>query len=216
MASKAAPKEEPVKASAVIPNVPAEPANYQPGVISWDALKESADQVLGHDLAKDEMADALVGVPFCITRVTFRPGFKKNSKAFGEGITFAYVSCEAVLAPLTELNRRRVNLQSLPFDAESLVVFNDGSTGVYRQIVQYLAAKEFIALPEGATEGPMGEVIFDLPPEKWTDVRTGNAVFDTDGFMQYDTNIRLLCPRGLRVSEYENEWTKDGKTRYLG
>src|SRR5215469_13336995 len=117
------------KTEAVPENVPLEPGRFDPNQ-SWDMATRDADQVLGHDLAKDEILDALVGVPFLITRMTFHPG--------EAGKREAYVSCEVQLAPRPEMERRRVNLAMLPFDPGELVVFNDGSTGVYRQCVAYL------------------------------------------------------------------------------
>src|SRR5690348_8217414 len=93
-------------------NAPIEPPMFDPNQ-AWDVAVRDADQVLGHDLAKDEVLDALVGVPFLITRMTFHPG--------EAGQREAYVSCELQLAPRPELERRRVNLATLPFDPGDLV-----------------------------------------------------------------------------------------------
>jgi hypothetical protein len=203
----------------VVPtNGPEEPEPFNPNQ-SWDMATRDADQVLGHDLAKDEILDALVGVPFLITRMTFHPG--------DAGKRESYVSCEAQLAPRPEMERRRVNLSMLPFDPGELVVFNDGSTGVYRQCVAYLHAKGFIALPEPVvTEGKgarwdekAGEMIYvcsyDLPPSKWEATHVGDFRYSDTGEAIYSVNVRCLAKRGIRISEYANDDTKDGKTRYL-
>ena len=193
--------------------------DYVPGS-DWDEEVRTADQVNGHDLAKDELLDALVGVPFLITRLTFRPGFPlRGDTAVGpKGKVMAYVSCEGVIAPEHVLKRRRVNMENLPFEPGSQVVFNDGSTGIYRQIVAYLEARGLVELPDGLAEGgEYGTCKYDLPPSDWSEVRTGEIRFDETGFAEYEANIRLTCPRGLRVSEYENEYNPAGsKTRYLG
>jgi hypothetical protein len=206
------------KGTAVPENGPTEPESYDPNQ-PWDVATRDADQVLGHDLAKDEILDALIGVPFLITRMTFHPG--------EAGARAAYVSCEAQLAPRPEMERRRVNLAMLPFDPGDLVVFNDGSTGIYRQCVAYLHAKGFIALPEPVvTEGKgaiwdmtAGEMVYvcsyDLPPSEWEATHAGDYRYDEHGNTVYSVNVRCLAKRGIRVSEYENEWSKDGKTRYL-
>lgn len=199
--------------------VPAIPV-YQPGE-DWQSLIGNADEILGYDLARDETADDLVGVPFLITRVAFRPGVMRGK------VRAAYVSCESVIAP--ELNAALINsrressrlprvssLDTLAFGPGSHVVFNDGSTGVYRQVVKYLAAKRMITLKTPVIEtGTYGESSFDQPPGGWSGVNAGNPE-TTDGFTFYTADIRLFCPRGLRLSLYENDYTQTGKTRYIG
>jgi hypothetical protein len=189
----------------------AELPEYVPGT-EWATATEYADQILGHDLAKDDLFDALVGVPFLITRVVFRKGIKRRN-----GVQAAYASCEAVIAPEAVLKKRRVNLDILPFEPGSAIVFNDGSTGVCRQIVAYLAATGRIELPDNLPEeGPYGESRYDLPPSDWTEAHAGEYKFDGDDFTEYSINIRLQCPRGVRVSEYVNDYNPTGsKTRYL-
>ena len=194
---------------------------YQPGE-DWQTLIDSSDEIIGYDLARDETADDLVGVPFLITAVTFRPGVLRDHTRQ------AYVSVEARIAPRLDLrmiNSRRegsrltrvADLESLTFEPDSHVVFNDGSTGVYRQIVKYLAAKGFVTLKDPVIEaGSYGESSFDGPPSEWANTHAGEGTFDPDGFMGYYASIRLYCPRGLRLSLYENDYTQTGKTRYIG
>ena len=194
---------------------------YQPGD-DWETLIGEADEILGYDLAKDETADDLVGVPFAITRVIFRAGVLRDKEVS------AYVSCECIIAPTLDLrtiNGRRegsrlpkiADLEYLAFGPGSHVVFNDGSTGVYRQIVKYLVTKGYIELQSPVIEaGSYGESSFDSAPGRWANIFAGESKFDADGFMDYDASIRLYCPRGLRLSEYQNEYTQTGKTRYLG
>lgn len=193
---------------------------YQPGE-NWQSLIGDADEILGYDLARDETADDIAGVPFLITRVQFRPGVMRGKERQ------AYVSCECVIAPdlnLTLINTRRessrlprvTTLDSLAFGPGSHIVFNDGSTGVYRQITKYLSAKGFIELASPVIEtGAYGESSFDQPPSRWTKINAGDPIAD-DGFTYYVADIRLFCPRGLRLSLYENDYTQTGKTRYIG
>jgi hypothetical protein len=204
--------------AAVAKNDVTEPAPFDPNQ-SWEVNTRDADKVLGHDLAKEEILDALVGVPFLITRLTFR-----EADTIARG---SYVSCEAQLAPKAEMERRRVDLTKLPFDPGELVVFNDGSTGVYRQMVAYLQAKGFITLPDPISangDGPRWDdkqkkviyaCTYDLPPEEWSGVNAGEMRYTPSGKGEYTVNVRILAKRGIRISEYENDWTKDGKTRYL-
>jgi hypothetical protein len=194
---------------------------YQPGE-DWQSLTGRADELLGYDLARDETADDLVGVPFVVTRVVFRPGVLRDK------LRSAYVSCEVRTSPnlnLRLINARRessklprlTDLESLAFGPDSHVAFNDGSTGVYRQIVKLLTAKQYITLPTPVVEaGGYGESSFDQPPSEWTGILSGAEYTDDDNFVHYTANLALYCPRGLRLSLYQNDYTQTGKTRFLG
>jgi hypothetical protein len=181
-------------------------ATYTPGAESWDSLVASSDEVLGHELVSGEAADKLIGVPFISTRVAFREGVQRAGAPYRDD----YVSCEALVAPqnvLAERARRgRLDLDEISVDPGEHIIFNDGSSGIYRQIVHYLESKGLIKLPEGPDTGGKGESRFDLPRSQWDEGEEDG----TDGI-----NIRLLCPRGLHYSEYSNEYTQDGKTRYI-
>lgn len=207
-----------------------EPQAYT-GQESWKELTADADEVLGYELAKDELLDALVGVPFIITQLSFRPGITRKTEQGDK--QFAFVSIECVIAPASELRIAKINvarktaglpsiesLADLPFGPDDHVIFNDGSTGIYRQIVQYLATKKYITLVKEGQEvisnGRIGETSLDLPPGDWHDVHAGHMRFDLDRFGIYTVHVRLLCPRGLRLSKYQNEYNPDGsKTRYI-
>ena len=203
-----------------VENAPVEPQRFDPTRDNWAMITEGADEILGHDLAKDEILDALQGVPFMVTRMTFQEGTA--------GMRASYVSCECVVAPRNVLERRSVLVETLPFDPGDLVVFNDGSTGIYRQCVAYLHAKGFIALPDpvvvngkGAIwnekEGKMEyECSYDLPPNEWADIHAGELRYTPSGAAIYQANVRCFAKRGIRISDgYSNAWTQDGKTRYL-
>lgn len=190
---------------------------YIPGQESWESLKTSADEVLGHELIKDETADRLIGVPFIITRVVFREGVQRKGAKWRDD----FVSCEAVVAPeniLTDKAKRgklinpatgeRVAVDELPVEPDEHIIFNDGSTGIYRQIMMYLSQKGLIILPDKLPEmGGKGESRYDLPRSEWAE----GSQNGTNGIP-----VRLYAPRGLRYSEYQNDYTEDGKTRYIG
>lgn len=180
---------------------------FDPSTFDWDTLIQSADVVAGADLAKDELKLALVGIPFVATRVVFRPGAARKS----------YVSTELVIGSADVLKRRRIDMSTLPWEPGQSVVFNDGSTGVRRQLAQYLEAKGWITLPDGPEGGKLGESKYDVPPEEWVDITNGEIYFDENGRGIYTANIRLSCPRGLRKSEYTNDENPDGSvTCYFG
>ena len=181
-----------------------------------DLLAESHAEIPGWDLTKGDLLDELEGVPFMITRATFRRGFPSKKT---KGLWLSYVSLECVIASEAYLKRRRVNMEGKPFGPNDHVVFNDGSTGVQRDVVEFLETSGWIKLPDGPAKGKMEESRFDAPPSQWADILVGDSHFTndaTDPFLEYNVDLRLLAPRGLRSSDYENEYTKDGKTRYLG
>lgn len=175
----------------------------------WD---EEADEVEGYDLLKDEALRSLVGVPFRITNVTFREGTQRQGAPYRDD----YVSCELTVAPgevfrstADRILSRRATYKLGPLgmaQPEEQLVINDGSTGVYRQIMEYLRDSKLIVLPDGDDEGGKGESVLDLPRSQWV----SGADAATEGF-----DLRLKCSRGLRFSEYENEYTKEGLTWYI-
>jgi len=182
----------------------------------WESLTTGADEIQGADLEKGAQ---LIGVPMCLIGATFQQGdYVQN------GVTGWYVSLETVIGPQAEIDRayRRNRIPddiAVPEPGERLV-FNEGGTGVYRQIVEYLEAKGLIRINSDAPKnGPWGECRYDILPSEW-DVREDIAASVTkikpDGTRVLSFPIRLLCPRGLRSSEYTNEYTKQGITRYLG
>lgn len=182
----------------------------------WETLVQEGDEALGHDLIKDSAIDKLAGVPFLIHRIYYRDG--KQQK--GSDYAGDFVTCEVVIAParilkekerkhrLLDIEGNSITVDSLSVAPGEHVVFNDSSTGIKRQITQYLYEKNLIGLPDPIiATGPAGTCSFDLPRSKWS----WGADQATAGI-----NIRLHCPRGVRPSKYENEYTTDGSTRYLG
>ena len=182
---------------------------------TWETLVQDADEVFGADL---EGGDNLIGLPLAIVKMTFRPGDFANAKTGEKG---TYVSLDAITGDITSLNkalkRKRITEdQHQMFYPGEHIVFNEGGTGVYRQSVNYLEAKQRIKISSDLPgEGAYGDSRYDTSPEHWevapgTEQRTDNLGRPTLGF-----HVRLVCPRGLRASDYENEYTKTGRTRYF-
>lgn len=168
----------------------------------------TADEVVGYDLIKDDILDALAGVPFLMTRITFRQ----------QG-TLTFLSAECIIGPADMLKRRRVDTAQLPFEPGELVVFNDGGTGIYRQIVAYLHARQYLTIPEPVIPGgKSGISTYDLPLEEWGtagwNINSGSYTYTADGHPSYTAEVRLLAKRGIRISDYN--WSGGpAKTRYL-
>lgn len=198
---------------AVVANPNLNLPDYIPGS-DWATEVAQAASVNGHDLAKDSLLDALQGVPFMLTRLAFREGIKNPAIDWRPAVC----ACEGVIANEATLKRRRVNMADLPFDPDAQIVFNDGSTGIYRQVVAYLEAAGYVELPTGEESGSRGESKFDLPPSEWTAVHAGEIrVNPKNDFVEYVVNVRLTAPRGLRISTYESDYNPSGShTRYLG
>lgn len=184
---------------------------HNPLLEEWNSLLAESDQAVGSELITEDALDKLMKVPFVIVSVTYRDGVKRMGMDYRDD----YVSCEAIVAPepvlVQKVRMGRLKLADISVEPSERILFNDGSTGIYREITRYLHEKGIIRLPEPIVEtGGKGESSFDLPRSRW---ETGSEAA-TSGIA-----IRLHCPRGLRFSEYENEYTADGsraKTRYIG
>lgn len=170
------------------------------------------DEIEGADLERDK--EALQGIPFIITSVTFRDGVKRDSKPTN------YVSVELTVADRATLFGRvkagRVSQeQAARVDPDSQLVINDGGTGICRQLVQYLAAKNLITVPDGPEGGTMGESRYDIHYGQWGYSSPAMAEVVANGGDPGFT-VRLLCGRGLRSSQYEAEATgTDATTWYI-
>lgn len=186
---------------------------------SWEELTAGADEVFGADLEKGA---SLIGVPMCLISAEFRQGDFANAKTSEAGW---YVSLTTIVGPEAEINRA-IRRGRIPEEIQGQVepgerlLFNEGGTGIYRQIVAYLEAKGIIRIDsELPGEGRYGESRYDVLPSQWEireDIKNGTLKIGPDGLRSLYFSLRILCPRGLRSSEYENEYTKQGVTRYIG
>ena len=194
--------------------------DYDENRHDWNTLMAEAVGVGGADLLDKELIDYLVKVPHCVVALDFRQG-----DAVGNGHDGAYVSATAVIAPGDVLQRRfkgnakASNVEALPFDAEDVVVYNDGGTGLYRQVVKLMHDNGYISLPDPVIEGGVcGVSSYDLHPSQWSGIDVKRCRVSTgDGgeFKSVHVNIRISAPRGIRYSEYDGP-TGKAKTRYIG
>jgi hypothetical protein len=169
--------------------VPA-PAHEVPPVdraqVLWKNLADGADEVEGTTLVggkdNERTLESLAGVPFVVTSMTYNQG-DINTGTKEKPFLRDFVSVEAHIHPAFANRFPR-----------SAVVFNDGSTGIYRQSTQYLAAKGYLnvdeSLPEGGeAHGSRYDVSYSQP--------NGDGKRTPLHF-----SVRLLCPEGLRKSGY--------------
>lgn len=141
---------------------------------SFADLAGDATVIPGRDLIAEK--DELIGVPFIITSVAFRPDSKGGAAARD------FVSVECV-----DINNRAL-------------VFNDGSTGIRRQVVAYLQL--------------CGLISKDIDPDDrmcTVGDDAGSITFDLDG----NPAKPLGSPKGLRKSEYKTVEYGEAVTYYL-
>jgi hypothetical protein len=176
----------------------------------WTA--DDIDEVEGQDLLRDEALKDIVGLPFLAYKAVYRDGIQRKNVEYRDD----YVSVELRVAPyvvvmrsIDRIQARRKSYgvpvlsqaQTEELAGEQFVV-NDGSTGLYRQITQYLVGKEHLVLPDGPEAGEKGECIYDLPRSQWL----AGAEAATAGIP-----IGLRCARGLRYSEYDSPYLPEGE-----
>jgi hypothetical protein len=163
-------------------------------MMEWNAQVANAIEIEGYSLyggkENDKVLDALIDVPFLIKNVTFRLG---DIIPDGADEARDYVSVECLIRPD----------HAYKF-ARRYVVFNDGSTGIYRQIVAALASRDLVALDESLPESG------DANTTRY-DVSFSNPVNGDTAF--YGVNV--LCPEGLRKSDYETPGKGQSVTWYL-
>lgn len=186
---------------------------------SWETMVAQAVEVFGADLEKGL---ALVGVPFMGIRATIRPGDYKNPAT---KLNHPYASLDLIVGPQKDIDRavRRGRVkEDVNVEAGEHLVVNLAGTGAYRQIVQTLEAYGAVTLPLGPEGGQFGGSRFDSLASAWV-VNFGDVIASTGkdgkpdgGEPTLAFDLRLYCPRGFRASEYENEYTKEGVTLYIG
>jgi hypothetical protein len=167
----------------------------------WNANVSDAIEVEGYSLyggkENDHTLDSLVGVPFVIKHVTFRHG---DIIPDGMKTPRDYVSVEALIHPKF--------VHAFP---RRYVVFNDGSTGIYRQIVAALVATGQATVPddmpeEGGSNATRYDVSYSRPIQNADESITWSAP---------EFKIHILCPEGLRRSDYTAPNGVDAVTWYL-
>lgn len=162
----------------------------------------------------------LIGVPFLITSVTFRDGNIRTEKIDGKKVETPsnYASVEATIGAhhmlMRAVTRKLIDRKVFTlFDPLEHVVFNDGSSGICRSLVQYCVARGLFTVTDKLPEsGESGSTRYDIYRADWGSP-TGEPMFGPDDDPRF--NFDLACPRGLRVSEYDGPNGPAG-TYYLG
>jgi hypothetical protein len=185
---------------------------YQ-GNENWAELTAGAITTKGADLLD---GIDLTGVPFVVTSATFRLG---DALSLVTNEIPYYVSLEIVAgneAAFAQAKRRKRITDQCPVVPGERLVFNEGGTGVYRQVVGLMESLGWIRLPDGPEGGAYGESRLDTSPEKW-EILSDSVRHNVgpSGKRTFTADIRIYAERGIRVSEYENKFTKEGATRYL-
>lgn len=193
-------------------------ATHNPNAGLFASLLEGATVIQTATLEQDKMS--LVGVPMVITRVTYRPKAAKTERGF--------VSVEAVIADEDHIRQavRRgwipgvERFDEFPFTPEELVVFNDGSTGIRRQLTMMLHSAGVLDI--GAFDAGDNSA-FDRDWSEWESFATStrqNLGEDAQGnTVQIDVpdfpDLRIFAVHGLRVSNYTAAGVGDATTFYL-
>lgn len=174
-------------------------------VVSFEDLISGATVIDSPVLEKDKLR--LCGFPHVITKVSYRPGVMNKAT----GIRQDYVSVEAVAAPqsyIDEALKRNWILEEvrdiLP-NAGERIVYNDGSTGIKRQLTHILWAKQLLKL--GIEPQAMSD--FDAPYSTWESYEQAAEMNDADGgkftIPEFSTDkdgrpLAIFPHHGLRAS----------------
>lgn len=160
--------------------------------------------------------EQLEAVPFVIKRVIYREGFPQGP----EGLPGDYISVECVVASQDVLDSAPVRaaiasrdyspgvLDVFPNEA---VVFNDGGTGIRRELTSMFADAGLISFAEARKD----EIPADLPFTRWASGwEQATAGFD-GSHVPGGRQALYLALRGLRASHYD--WHgNDATTWYFG
>lgn len=137
----------------------------------------------------------LLGVPFVIIGVTYRDGFR-NGPILGD-----YISVEAVVADKDTMSspqvRHQVGDRDLTVYPNEAVVFNDGGTGIRRDLTELFSNMGLIDPGLPAKD----QNRYDRPMSLWAegaDLAASGINADDKGNV-----FRYIAMRGLRVSKYE-------------
>jgi hypothetical protein len=194
--------------SEVVPTEDAAPVQQRFYGLDYAALigGGTVDTIEGFDLITSEFKHVLIGVPFVVVGVTYRPGIAKGD------IPANYVSVELVTADKATVDARvkagRVTdkdgkvLTEAMVGANETLVINDGSTGIARQMTEYLHRRGLINVGAISSTADLGGEMGTSP---WDRFFAEWPQGGTEAGVGFKLPPRVLhCPRGLRVSKYQN------------
>jgi hypothetical protein len=188
--------------------------------VEFAAAIEAADEIqssgLDIDLLKDDRLDELKGVPFLVVGGSFR------EKVIDEKLT-DFVTVIAMVADEAKLKSRHIQWENKRFHPMMTFGFNDGGTGVRRQLVAWLHEKDYISVTsdEIVESGTLGQCSYDKKLSEWDAHRIGELTYrkkngTTIATWEFMLEKGLFAPRGIRTSTYKDQFGKDRTTRYLG
>lgn len=150
---------------------------------SFDALLNETTDTIGSNELVDKKE--LLGEPLILVQVSFRPSEKASRD---------YVSVEAI------------------GKTHGYIVFNDGSTGIRRQMLNYCVQKNFARWNDENEN-------YDRNAEELEWEAPATLRFDDNAAVTISVPIRVKVPHGLRLSEYdytdENNKSRKAETFYL-
>jgi len=166
-----------------------------------------------------EKAD-LLGVPHIITRVTY---WRPNKGQLGMVSVEATIADEATLKSAVDRGwvPDKETVDALKVKANERIVYNDGSTGIRRQLTSLFVQQGLVQLGKHSEEDRENGRAFDQPWTEWQSFnewrRQSEEVGNVPSFSRLLDNRPLIlrADRGLSVSSYSNEYTDEGETYYL-
>lgn len=190
------------------------PGDQEYAMMSYDELMAMESfRVAGLSLLSKE---ELLGVPHIITKVTY---WMPKAEQLG------MVSCEATLAS-PEYLKKAIERGWIPnistpdqmkLEPSERVVYNDGGTGIRRQLTALFHNQEVIDVGHEDVED---DSRFDVAWPEWVSFsetrRQSAEVGDVPCVSRIGKRPLILrADRGLSVSEYSNAYTDNGTTFYL-
>lgn len=144
--------------------------------------------------------DDLIDIPHVVIAVTYREGYLREEN--GKQVQGDYVSVEAVVADAQTLMspqvRSKVDVDSLAVYPNEAVVYNDGGTGIRRELTKLF--DDIGMIDVGGTGDD--ERRYDRPYSLWReggDAAQAGFTVDRNG-----EKFRYFSLRGLRKSEYDS------------
>ena len=194
------------------------------GDLDFEAAIAAAEEIpaaggLDLELFSGKRLDELKGVPFLVVAGTFREKMDKK------GIKQDFVTLAAIIPSERILKKRHISLEGKSIEPGMVIGFNDGSTGVRRQIVAYLHGNRYIQIVGDDVEvvetGSRGDCSYDRLVSEWEDHIHGevSSKEDKEGniLFTYEFKLKngLMANRGLRTSSYGGRNNDENTTKYL-
>lgn len=192
--------------------------SYSEAELSYESLSQGELYSLRGLTLMDK--DELLGVPHIITAVTYQQPRKMSEDKMRD-----FVSVEATLGDIEVLDNaikrgwipNVSSLADLKFEPGERVVYNDGSTGIRRQLTKMF--HEIGAINVGGDYDEEGERIYDRCWADWeafAEVRSmGDYEVPTVTKNHKGNQLGISAKRGLYASTYSNDYAEDAVTYYL-